>query len=65
MAKNKKALRLLDPSSDDRFDDTYDRETSFKTESVVATPILSPEGEVVAILEALNKKGDTAKGRIH
>lgn len=49
-------LNLADAYTDPRFDARFDEKNSFRTRSLLAVPILSPEGKVVGVAEALNKR---------
>eukprot|EP00808_Paulinella_micropora_P006164 g17630.t1 len=62
VAENRQLARVSKPTEDPRFDDLYDKKTSFKTLSVLAAPIFNPEGLVVAVLEALNKQPSNEEG---
>ena len=52
-------LNLPDAYEDARFDPSVDQETGYKTRSVLAVPILSPEGKPMGVVEALNKHEGT------
>ena len=48
-------LNIGDASSDDRFDNTTDKETGFSTRTILCAPVVE-EGRTVAVIEALNKE---------
>jgi len=50
------ALNLNDAYRDPRFDPRFDEKSGYRTRSLLAVPIISPEGKVVGVVEALNKK---------
>jgi adenylate cyclase len=51
-----KGLIVQDAYSDPRFDPTIDRETGYVTKSVVCAPVRTTKGEVIGVLQMLNKK---------
>jgi serine phosphatase RsbU (regulator of sigma subunit) len=58
VARNRKMANVPDPAQDARWDSTVDRETGFVTRSILATPVLSPDGgELLGVLELLNNIG--------
>ena len=54
-ALDKVLLNIGDASSDDRFDNTTDKETGFSTRTILCAPVVE-EGRTVAVIEALNKE---------
>lgn len=56
VAKSGIALNLSDAYQDPRFDASVDERTGYRTHSLLAVPILSPEGKTTGIVEALNKR---------
>ena len=54
-ALEKELLNIVDASSDDRFDNTTDKETGFSTRTILCAPVVE-EGRTVAVIEALNKE---------
>ncbi|MBI1948387.1 MAG: GAF domain-containing protein [Deltaproteobacteria bacterium] len=56
VAKSGIALNLSDAYQDPRFDASVDERTGYRTNSLLAVPILSPEGKTTGIVEALNKR---------
>ena len=57
VAKNRRATIVNDAQADDRFYPAMDRELGFKTQSVLAAPIIGG-GRVLGVIEMLNKKDD-------
>ncbi|HEY3117900.1 MAG TPA: GAF domain-containing protein [Chloroflexota bacterium] len=49
-------VNVPDAYQDDRFNQGIDRQTGYKTRSVLAMPIHDTSGSIVGVLEALNKK---------
>lgn len=50
------ALNLGDAYTDPRFDPRFDEKSGYRTRSLLAVPITSPEGKVMGVVEALNKR---------
>ncbi len=57
VANNRRATIVNDAQADDRFYPAMDRETGFKTQSVLAAPIIGG-GRVLGVIELLNKQDD-------
>ncbi len=55
VAREGKSVIVNDVTKDSRFSDEYDRESGFKTRSVVCVPLII-DGRNIGILEVLNKK---------
>lgn len=47
---------VYDPSSDERFDPTWDARSGFKTRDLMCHPILGRHGLVIGVAEVLNRK---------
>ena len=45
-----------DAYSDPRFNKTVDNETGFKTDAILCAPVRTPAGEVIGVIQTLNKK---------
>lgn len=56
VAKSGIALNLPDAYQDPRFDPSFDERTGYRTRSLLAVPILSPDGRPTGVVEALNKR---------
>jgi adenylate cyclase len=48
-------LNIDDAWEDPRFDNTHDKSSGFRTQTVLATPIIDDEGEIIAVLQCINK----------
>jgi HD-GYP domain-containing protein (c-di-GMP phosphodiesterase class II) len=51
------AVRVDDARADPRFNPEVDRATGFTTRSVLAVPMWNTRGEIVGVLQALNRRG--------
>ena len=51
------SLRIEDVVNDPRFDNSFDRRTGFKTRSLVAVALKGAKGELIGVIEAVNKRG--------
>ena len=47
---------IQDAYADDRFDDSVDKETGFKTRSILCAPVRTAKGEVIGVVQMLNKR---------
>jgi diguanylate cyclase (GGDEF)-like protein len=56
--KNKKPAIVTDPYKDKRFFQNIDKQTGFTTHNILSVPLLS-KGEILGIIEAINKKDKT------
>ncbi len=56
--KNKKPAIVKDPYEDQRFFQSIDKQTGFKTNTILSVPLLS-KGRILGIIEAINKKDKT------
>jgi len=57
VAELKTPLRIDDAYADPRFNREVDRETGFRTRSILCCPMLNHEGRCTGVLEVLNKRG--------
>ncbi|MGH7388051.1 MAG: adenylate/guanylate cyclase domain-containing protein [Candidatus Rokuibacteriota bacterium] len=48
---------ITDPYGDPRFNKEVDRRTGYRTETILAMPIVNKAGECIGVTEVLNKKG--------
>jgi len=55
VARSGKAILLNDPYGDPRFDPEIDRRYQFRTENLLALPIMSARGDVMGVFQAVNK----------
>ncbi|HWG36433.1 MAG TPA: SpoIIE family protein phosphatase [Terriglobales bacterium] len=56
-AATRKAINLADAYADPRFNPAYDRASGFRTRSLLSAPILDQSGELVGVVQALNRRG--------
>jgi phosphoserine phosphatase RsbU/P len=57
VGRNKRVLNVADPSADERWNSSIDRQTGFQTRNILAAPLISPRNErLLGTLELLNKK---------
>lgn len=57
VAKTGRPIRIADAYRDRRFDRRWDRLTGYRTRSILAVPLKRPEGEIIGVLQALNRQG--------
>jgi putative methionine-R-sulfoxide reductase with GAF domain len=55
-AESGRVVNSADAYRDPRFDRSTDASSGFKTESVLAAPMRTPAGEIVGVVEVLNKR---------
>ncbi len=55
VARSRKTLNVPDVYADHRFNRDVDRQTGFRTRNILAVPLLDYSGQLVGVLEALNK----------
>ena len=53
----RETVNIPDPYNDPRFNPEVDRRTGYRTESILAMPIINKAGECIGVTEILNKKG--------
>ena len=56
VAREKQLLSVPIPASDTRWDPSIDRRTGFRTHNILATPVLAADGELLGVLQLLNKE---------
>ena len=56
VAQSGQAIRIDDAYSDPRFNPDVDRQTGFRTRSIISLPIKDQAGEVFAVAQLLNRK---------
>jgi GAF domain-containing protein len=56
VVRQRKATIVNDTSIDERFNPDIDQESGFRTRSLLASPILSPKGTPLGVLELVNKR---------
>jgi adenylate cyclase len=55
-ARTGETVRVTDAYADARFDPSLDRETGFRTRSILCVPLTSTRGEVFAVAQLLNRR---------
>lgn len=56
VASTGRSVRIDDAYSDPRFDRSWDLLSGYKTRSMVAAPMINPAGEVIGVIQVLNKR---------
>ncbi|MBC8230743.1 SpoIIE family protein phosphatase [bacterium] len=59
VAKHGTPVAIPDVSIDPRFYGDVDKESGFKTRSIICVPMRNPNGEIIGVLQALNKLDGT------
>ncbi|OHT06807.1 3'5'-cyclic nucleotide phosphodiesterase family protein [Tritrichomonas foetus] len=54
-------LNIEDVYSYKEFDSTVDKESGYRTQSILAVPIFDPRGNIIGATEMVNKKGEVGK----
>ncbi|OHT01185.1 3'5'-cyclic nucleotide phosphodiesterase family protein [Tritrichomonas foetus] len=57
--KEKKVYNIPDAYECEYFNSNTDRETGYRTKSILSVPIYSTRGEVIGVTQMINKKGNT------
>ena len=57
VAQTNTSVNIPDAYADPRFNKNVDKQTGYRTRSILCVPMRSVEGEVVGVLQALNKLG--------
>jgi phosphoserine phosphatase RsbU/P len=60
VAKTQKAINIKDPYADPRFNPDFDKKTGYHTRSILCLPMISINGNLVGVIQVLNKKGGGA-----
>ena len=55
VAKSGEHINITDAYDDPRFNKQFDKETGFRTKAVLALPLFSPSGKVIAVVQFINK----------
>lgn len=56
VAENDQMVNIADAYSDSRFDDSHDIQMGFKTRNLLCGPLKNLQGEMVGVIQAINKK---------
>lgn len=57
VAETGRVVNLADPYADPRFNADFDRQSGFRTTSLLTLPLVGHDGAIVGALQALNKRG--------
>lgn len=57
VAKSGQTIRIRDAYADPRFEPQWDQLTSYRTRSMLATPLRNHVGAIIGVLQVLNKRG--------
>lgn len=60
VARTRRTLNIADAQEDPRFDARHDLRSGFRTRSVLCTPILSPDRELMGVIQVLNRRSGAA-----
>ncbi|MCC7370016.1 MAG: GAF domain-containing protein [Chloroflexi bacterium] len=58
VATTGEVLNVQDPYADARFNPAVDRQTGYRTRSILCGPLRARDGRIVGVLQVLNKRGD-------
>jgi serine/threonine protein kinase len=56
VAKTGEIINITDAYQDQRFDSDTDASSGFRTRTILAAPLTTPSGEIVGVVEVLNKR---------
>lgn len=59
VATQGEAVNIPDAHLDERFDPSHDRKSGYRTKSVLAVPVRDIDGTLMAVIQAINKQGNT------
>ena len=57
VARTGEVINIKDAYEDPRFNPAFDKETGFRTKTVLAAPIFNRQGEIIGVTQAMNKNG--------
>lgn len=57
VAKTGEIINIPDAYSDPRFNPEVDRQTGYRTKTILCAPLKNNDGEIVGVIQVLNKKG--------
>ena len=63
VALSRELLNIPDAYADPRVNPRFDRETGFRTRSILCAPLLSHKGELVGVIQLLNREGGGVFGK--
>lgn len=58
VAKTGKIINIRDAYKDKRFNPEVDKKTGYRTKTILCAPLTTTTGEIVGVVQVLNKKGD-------
>lgn len=58
VARTGKPLRVGDAYGDRRFDPAWDQLTGYRTQTILAAPLINYDEEIIGVIQVLNKRGD-------
>lgn len=56
VAKTQEVANIVDAYDDPRFNPAFDKKSNFRTKAVLCMPMISAKGELVGVIQVLNKK---------
>jgi len=56
VAKTMTVANILDAHQDPRFNPDFDKQTNYRTRSVLCLPLLNADGKLIGVIQTLNKK---------
>lgn len=59
VASTGQVLNIQDAAFDPRYDSSVDAKTGYLTQTVLAAPMRNPQGEIIGVVQVLNKQGDS------
>lgn len=66
VAVTKRTLLIPEAETDARFDPSFDRRTGYRTRSILCVPLVSPGGECLGVIQAINRRtGSFDEADIH
>eukprot|EP00957_Ditylum_brightwellii_P069579 5284850-Ditylum_brightwellii.AAC.1 len=61
VASNKQMLNIKNAYHDSRFNHEIDKQTNFRTRTILCMPVTSSQGDIVGVIQMVNKKKRDAK----
>jgi sigma-B regulation protein RsbU (phosphoserine phosphatase) len=60
VAKTQQVANIADAHQDPRFNPDFDKQTNYRTRSVLCLPLLNADGKLIGVIQTLNKKNGEA-----
>ncbi len=57
VAQERQTVNVKEAYNDTRFNPKVDEQTNYKTKSILATPMINPSGQLIGVMEVINKTG--------